>query len=245
MLVALGIGVMFTLTVYLLQESLLKEVASAAPPGMPNVYLINITQREHDGVARMLEALPNLKKKPTLEPLVAVRLVSVRWAKRAGSASAGLRTSPRGHADGDVGGDAADGSGRAQRRLVARHRHGPTGGRGGGDGATAAHSSGDEASMDGGRRRLRNARRGDLPPARGAQRPQMELLFNRPALAGLPTQYVGQVRLHTTYNVSFRRLDGRHGYSISRSTKISEIDSPGTHSERALKPTRSMAFSGG
>ena len=45
-LVALGIGVMFTLTIYLVQKSLLVEVIGAAPPGSPNVFLINITPRE-------------------------------------------------------------------------------------------------------------------------------------------------------------------------------------------------------
>src|SRR5207302_4369092 len=36
-LVALGIGVMFTLTVYLVQHGLLSEMRRTAPPGMPNV----------------------------------------------------------------------------------------------------------------------------------------------------------------------------------------------------------------
>jgi len=43
-LVALGVGVMFTLSIYLIQQSLLREVMSTAPPGMPNVFLINITR---------------------------------------------------------------------------------------------------------------------------------------------------------------------------------------------------------
>jgi putative ABC transport system permease protein len=76
-LVALGIGVTFTLSVYLLQKSLLSEVASAAPPGAPNVILINITDAERDGVRKLLDGLPGLKNKPVVEPLVAVRLESI------------------------------------------------------------------------------------------------------------------------------------------------------------------------
>jgi len=76
-LVALGIGVTFTLSVYLLQKSLLQEVASAAPPGAPNVILINITDRERDGVQKLLDGLQGLKIKPVVEPLVAVRLEAI------------------------------------------------------------------------------------------------------------------------------------------------------------------------
>ncbi len=76
-LVALGIGVTFTLSVYLLQKSLLQEVATAAPPGAPNVILINITERERDGVRKLLDDLKGLKTKPAMEPLVAVRLESI------------------------------------------------------------------------------------------------------------------------------------------------------------------------
>lgn len=76
-LVALGIGVTFTLSVYLLQKSLLQEVASAAPPGAPNVILINITDRERDGVQKLLDGLQGLRNKAVVEPLVAVRLAAI------------------------------------------------------------------------------------------------------------------------------------------------------------------------
>jgi hypothetical protein len=50
------------------------------------------------------------------------------------------------------------------------------------------------------------------------------------------------VVLDTTYDINFGRLDPRHGYSITRSTQISEIDSPGTRGERTLKPTEDHGF---
>ena len=53
-LVALGIGVMFTLSVQLLQTSLVEQLRTSAPPDMPNVYMINITDREKDGLWELL-----------------------------------------------------------------------------------------------------------------------------------------------------------------------------------------------
>lgn len=47
-------------------------------------------------------------------------------------------------------------------------------------------------------------------------------------------QHVITVVMDGTYDVIFGQLDPQHGYSISRSTQISEIESPGTNSEHAL-----------
>ena len=41
-------------------------------------------------------------------------------------------------------------------------------------------------------------------------------------------KHVITVVMDTSYDVSFEPLDAQHGYSVSRSTRISEIDSPGT-----------------
>ncbi|MBI5083857.1 MAG: FtsX-like permease family protein [Acidobacteria bacterium] len=76
-LVSLGIGVMFTLTIFLVQKSLLKEVMGAAPKGMPNVFMINITPRDHDAVREFLDSRSDYLAPPRLNPLVPVRLLSV------------------------------------------------------------------------------------------------------------------------------------------------------------------------
>ena len=55
-------------------------------------------------------------------------------------------------------------------------------------------------------------------------------------------RHVITVVMDTAYDVSFGRLDARHGYSISRSTQISEIDSPGTSRERALNAKEEYGF---
>ena len=76
-LVSLGVGVMFTLTIYLIQKSLLVEVINTAPPGMPNVFLINITNREKAGIADILDHQQGLLAPPRIVPLVSVRLKSI------------------------------------------------------------------------------------------------------------------------------------------------------------------------
>src|SRR5262249_20662885 len=45
-LVALGVGVMFTLTVYLVQHTLVGEIMQSAPPDAPNVFMIGITPEQ-------------------------------------------------------------------------------------------------------------------------------------------------------------------------------------------------------
>jgi putative ABC transport system permease protein len=80
LLVALGLGVMFTLTVYLVQKSMLVQIASSAPPGMPNVFLINITAKERDGIAALLESHPGMRNKPEVVPITAARIVKINGA---------------------------------------------------------------------------------------------------------------------------------------------------------------------
>jgi len=55
-------------------------------------------------------------------------------------------------------------------------------------------------------------------------------------------RHVITVVMDTTYDVHFARLDARHGSSISRSTQISEIGSPGTASERSLSSAEEHGF---
>jgi hypothetical protein len=55
-------------------------------------------------------------------------------------------------------------------------------------------------------------------------------------------RHVLTVVMDTAYDIAFGRLDARHGYSISRSTQISEIASPGTPAERALSSSEEHGF---
>ena len=76
-LVALGLGVMFSLTIYLVQHSMLADIARSAPPGMPNVFMVGITEAQKDGVRTLLRAQAGVQGEPELVPYVPVRLVTV------------------------------------------------------------------------------------------------------------------------------------------------------------------------
>jgi len=55
-------------------------------------------------------------------------------------------------------------------------------------------------------------------------------------------KHVITVVMDTAYEVEFGRLDAGHGYSASRSTRISEIDSPGTRNERVMNVREEHGF---
>ncbi len=55
-------------------------------------------------------------------------------------------------------------------------------------------------------------------------------------------QHVITVVMDTAYDVSFARLDVRHGSSVSRSTRIDEIASPGTRAEHPLRAAEEHGF---
>jgi hypothetical protein len=50
------------------------------------------------------------------------------------------------------------------------------------------------------------------------------------------------VVMDTNYDIAFGRLDEQHRYSHSRSTRIAEIDSPGTPSERPMSDSEAHGF---
>ena len=76
-MIALGIGVTFTLTVYLVQSSVIAQIARSAPPEMPNVFFVNVTDAEREGLLEMLRSVKGIEGDPELIPSVAARLVSV------------------------------------------------------------------------------------------------------------------------------------------------------------------------
>jgi hypothetical protein len=55
-------------------------------------------------------------------------------------------------------------------------------------------------------------------------------------------KHVITVVMDTTYDIVFTWLDAKHGYSISRSTRVSEIDSPGSSKERVLGSSEEHGF---
>ena len=55
-------------------------------------------------------------------------------------------------------------------------------------------------------------------------------------------KHVITVVIDTTFDITFRRLDAAHGYSISRSTQASEIEGAGTDQERILSADQEHGF---
>ena len=79
-LVAMGIGVMFTLTVYLIQHGVLSEMNKTAPPGMPNVFLLDVAAKDAPGVLDLLRKQSGIEKAPEMLGTVAVKLTRINGA---------------------------------------------------------------------------------------------------------------------------------------------------------------------
>jgi putative ABC transport system permease protein len=76
-LVTLGTGVMFTLTVYLVQHAMIAEMMQSAPHGMANVFLLDIPAAQRQVLADILKRQKGLEGPAEIVASVAVRLVSV------------------------------------------------------------------------------------------------------------------------------------------------------------------------
>ncbi len=79
-LVALGVGVMFTVSVYVIQRGVIGEMMRTAPPGMPNVFLLDIKQADRQPIIDLLRAQKGIERGPELISTVAVRLSSINGA---------------------------------------------------------------------------------------------------------------------------------------------------------------------
>ena len=55
-------------------------------------------------------------------------------------------------------------------------------------------------------------------------------------------KHILTVVMDTAYDITFARPDAQRGYSLSRSTRVTEIDAPGTPRERALGPNEEHGF---
>jgi putative ABC transport system permease protein len=204
-LVSLGVGVTFTLSVYLIQKSLLGEVMSMAPPGSPNVFMINVTDREVEGFRSLLASWPGFKGRAAIDAFATVRMVAVDGQPLDDLQVPGSRRRFR------------------QTRQVTWMEKQPEdaqilkGAWWKENSAAPALSVSDEAAermglapgkvvrwWSGGREfdvpvvavhRMKSVRFG----------PPLDFLFNRAALAGLPVQYFGAVRMAPPQVPAFQR----------------------------------------
>jgi putative ABC transport system permease protein len=76
-LVALGIGVMFTLTVYLVQRGVIQQMHRTAPPGMPNIFLLDIPPKDRESVVGLAKQQRGIEGAPDWIGTVAARLLAV------------------------------------------------------------------------------------------------------------------------------------------------------------------------
>ncbi len=68
---------MFTLTVYLVQHGLIAEMNRTSPPGMPNVFLIDIAPKDRDAVLDLVKQQRGVEGTPELIGTVAAKIVSM------------------------------------------------------------------------------------------------------------------------------------------------------------------------
>jgi putative ABC transport system permease protein len=74
-LVALGVGVVFTTTTYLIQKTIIRDVETGAPARAGNVYLLDIRPGQRDEVARFIAAQPGVEKPPDLVGYFVARML--------------------------------------------------------------------------------------------------------------------------------------------------------------------------
>lgn len=76
-LTALGAGIMLILTVFLMQNAVLRDLQETLGKGLPNIFLIDIATDELEGVSSLMAKQPGVRSAMERLPLVAARLESV------------------------------------------------------------------------------------------------------------------------------------------------------------------------
>ncbi len=75
--VSLGVGVMFTLAVFLVQTALVEQIRGSAPPGMPNVFLLDIPSNQRTALREFIGQQPGVKEAPEVAFAVAARITAI------------------------------------------------------------------------------------------------------------------------------------------------------------------------
>jgi putative ABC transport system permease protein len=74
-LVALGVGVLFTLSTYLIQRAVIRDVQTDAPARGGNVFLLDVRPSQRDEVARFIAAQPGVAKPPNMVGYFVARML--------------------------------------------------------------------------------------------------------------------------------------------------------------------------
>src|SRR5581483_7550568 len=75
--VALGVGVMFTLTVFLVQTALVNQIRGSAPPGMPNVFMLDIPANQRAALSEFIAHQPGVQEAPEVAFAVAAKITAI------------------------------------------------------------------------------------------------------------------------------------------------------------------------
>jgi putative ABC transport system permease protein len=77
LLAALGMGVMQIMTVYLVQQAVVTDLHISSAPNLPNVFLVDITNDEIDGIRTLMKGQSSVTVAPELLPVVSSRVLAV------------------------------------------------------------------------------------------------------------------------------------------------------------------------
>jgi len=77
LLAALGMGVMQIMTVYLVQQSVVRDLKISSAPNLPNVFLVDITNDEINGVKTLLKGQTSVTVPPEVLPVVSSRIEAI------------------------------------------------------------------------------------------------------------------------------------------------------------------------
>ncbi|QNI35689.1 ABC transporter permease [Edaphobacter albus] len=77
LLAAVGLGVMQIMSVFLVQQAVVKELHLSSAPNLPNVFLIDITSSEIEGVRQLLKSQSSVTADPELLPVVSSRIIAI------------------------------------------------------------------------------------------------------------------------------------------------------------------------
>ncbi len=76
-LIAMSLGVMFTLSVYLIQSSVVADIIATAPPGVPNVFLTGVTADQAEPLKALVAAQPGVKAPAELGANISAQLIKI------------------------------------------------------------------------------------------------------------------------------------------------------------------------
>jgi putative ABC transport system permease protein len=93
LLAALGLGVMLIMSVYFVQQTVVREMHMSVDKRLPNMFLVDIASTEVDGVRALLMQQPGVHAQPEIIPVVSSRLVAVDGIP---AAQLKLQRAPRG-----------------------------------------------------------------------------------------------------------------------------------------------------